>query len=61
MKKVSEEYKKRTEKWFDERWRFTQMEDARPQEMSYYLGAVKALEFLGFDWVRDEHGKHTIY
>lgn len=27
MKKVSEEYKKRTEKWFDERWRFTQMED----------------------------------
>lgn len=61
MKKVSEEYKKRTEEWLDERWWFTQMEDARSQEMSYYLGAVKALEFLGFDWVRDEHGKHTIY
>lgn len=53
--------KKEQKKWFDERWRFTQMEDARPQEMSYYLGAIKTLEFLGFDWVRDEHGKHTIY
>ena len=61
MKKVSEEYKRRTEEWLDERWFIAHMEDARPQDMSYYNGAIHALQFLGFNWERDENGKHLIY
>ena len=37
------------------------MEEARPQDMSYYAGAVKALEFAGYEWQRDAEGKHTLY
>lgn len=36
------------------------MEDARPQDMSYYADIVKALEFAGYDWQRDAEGKHTL-
>ena len=37
------------------------MEDARPQDISYYSGALKALEFVGYEWKRDTDGKHTLY
>lgn len=43
------------------RWMIAHMEDARPQDMSYYLGALKALEFAGYEWKRDSEGKHTVY
>lgn len=36
------------------------MEDARPQDISYYMGALKALEFAGYEWKRDEDGNHTL-
>ena len=35
--------------------------DARPQDMSYYNGALKALEFAGYEWKRDADGKHTLF
>lgn len=37
------------------------MKDARPQDMSYYMGALKALEFAGYEWKRDVDGKHTLF
>ena len=61
MKRTIAEIKKLTEEWLDERWMIANMEDARPQDMSYYHGALKAVEFLGYDWQRDEDGKHTLY
>ena len=61
MRRTIAEIKKSTEEWLDERWMIVNMEDARPQDMSYYQGALKAVEFLGYDWQRDEDGKHTLY
>lgn len=37
------------------------MKDARPQDMCYYMGALKALEFAGYEWKRDNDGKHTLF
>lgn len=37
------------------------MKDTRPQDMSYYNGALKALEFVGYEWKRDTDGKHTLF
>ena len=61
MKQTWKEIKRSTEEWLDERWMIANMEDARPQDMSYYNGALKALEFAGYEWQRDEDGKHTLY
>ena len=30
-------------------------------DMSYYNGALKALEFAGYEWKRDADGKHTLF
>ena len=54
------EFMKRTEEWLDERWMISTMADARPQDVSFYNGALAACEFLGFQWKR-ENGKHTLY
>lgn len=61
MRRTASEIKKQTEEWLDERWMIAHMEDARLQDMSYYAGAVKALEFAGYEWQRDAEGKHTLY
>ena len=61
MKRTSKQIKKQTEEWLDERWMIANMEDASQQNMSYYEGALKALEFAGYDWERDAEGKHTLY
>lgn len=61
MAKLNEAFKQRTEKWLDERWFIANMEDARPQDVSYYFGALTAIEFLGYNWGRNEEGKHLIY
>jgi hypothetical protein len=60
MKRTKSEIKEQTEAFLNERYMFTQRDDARPQELSYYNGALKAVEFLGFEWKRDENGKHTL-
>lgn len=61
MKRTPEEIKKQTEAWLDERWQIANMDNARPQDMSYYDGAIEALAFAGYDWERDAQGKHTLY
>lgn len=60
MKRMQGEIKRQTEKWLDERWKIANRGDSRPQDASYYNGAVKACEFLGYEWVREENGKHTL-
>lgn len=61
MQRTQKEIKNQTEKWLNERWNIVNREDARPQDVSYYNGAVKALEFAGYEWKRDTSGKHTLY
>ena len=52
---------KETEEWLNERWMIANMKYVSQQNMSYYEGALKALEFAGYDWKRDAEGKHTLY
>ena len=62
MKRTQLEIKKQTEEWLNERWMIAYMEEPpRPQDISYYNGALKALEFAGYEWKRDSDGKHTLY
>ena len=61
MKRTPKVIKRQTEEWLDERWMIANMKDARPQDMSYYNGALKALEFVGYEWKRDADGKHTLF
>ena len=61
MFNITKEAKGRTEDFLNERYMISQMEDSRPQDVSYYTGALKALEFCGFSWKRDDKGKHSIY
>jgi hypothetical protein len=61
MKRTQKEIKQQTEEWLDERWMIANMKDTRPQDMSYYMGALKALEFVGYEWKCDADGKHTLF
>lgn len=61
MKRTIKEIKHQTEEWLNSRWNIANMEDSRQQDMSYYMGALKALEFVGYEWKRDAEGKHTLY
>lgn len=45
----------------DERWIIANMKDTRPQDINYYMGALKALEFAEYEWKRDTDGKHTLF
>lgn len=49
MKPEQNEQIERTEKFLDERWYIANMPDARPQDVSYYNGALKALEMAGYE------------
>lgn len=51
--------KKATEEWLDERFSIISMTNS-PSDKAYYEGAIRAIEFMGFDW-RRENGKHTIF
>ena len=59
MGRTQKQIKQQTEEWLDERWLIANMKDSRPQDMSYYMGGLKALEFTGYNWERDSNGKHT--
>lgn len=61
MERTQKQIKQQTEEWLDERWLIANMKDSRPQDMSYYMGGLKVLEFAGYDWKRDSNGKHTLY
>ena len=60
MRRTPQIIVKQTEEWLDERWRILWMDNPPRQDLSYYNGAIKAVEFLGYSWKRDENGKHTI-
>ena len=62
MRKSKEiEIKERTESWLNERYRIMNMEEPKRQaDVSYYNGAIMAVEMLGYEWRRDDEGKHTI-
>lgn len=30
-------------------------------DMEYYKGAIAAVEWLGYDWKRDQDGKHRLF
>jgi hypothetical protein len=61
MKRTQKEIKRQAEEWLDERYMISQMAIASPQDTSYYNGAIKACEFLGYEWKRDEGGNHTLF
>lgn len=61
MRATQKEINERTEEFLNERWIIANMEDSRPQDMSYYNGALKALEFAGYNWQRDVDGKHRVW
>lgn len=62
MKRTPKEIKVQTEAWLDERWMIANMENPpRQADVSFYNGAVKAVEFLGYEWTRDAAGHHTLY
>ena len=60
MKRTQKEIKRQTEEWLDERWMILNRKDSAPCDVSYYNGALKALEFVGYEWIRHEDGKHTL-
>lgn len=47
MKTERNEQIERIEKFLNERWYIANMPDARPQDVSYYNGSLKALEMAG--------------
>lgn len=61
MRVTQKEMSERTERFLDERWIIANMEDSQSQDMSYYNGALKALEFAGYNWQRDVDGKHRVW
>lgn len=61
MKRTQKEIKQQTEEWLDERWLIANMEGVSPQNVSYYNGALKALEFAGYERKRNVDGKHILF
>lgn len=52
MKTERNEQIERIEKFLNERWYIANMPDARPQDVSYYNGSLKALEMAGYPYYR---------
>lgn len=61
MGRAQKQIKQQTEEWLDERQLIANMKNSRPQDVSYYMGGLKALEFAGYNWERDSNGKYTLY
>lgn len=61
MKRTEKEIKQQTEEFLNERWIIANMKDSRPQDISYYNGATEICAFLGYEWKRDNTGKHTLF
>lgn len=60
MTKLQQEIK-RTEEWLDERYSIYFEMAKRNEDLMYYQGALKAVEFLGYEWKRNKYGKHTLF
>ena len=62
MARTQKQIIKSTEEWLNDRWDIINMENpSRPADKAYYEGAIKAVEFLGYDWTRDNAGKHRLF
>ena len=59
MARTQKDIIKSTEEWLDERYSIWETTN-RNEDLQYYRGAVKAVEFMGYEWRRDKNGKHTI-
>ena len=53
--------KKRTCEWLDERWIIINGTIGSVADKAYYEGAIKAVEFLGFSWIRNDDGTHELF
>lgn len=61
MKRTKKEIIKQTEEWLDERWAIKNMGNPpRQADVSYYNGAIAAVEWLGYEWIRTD-GKHKLF
>ena len=62
MARTQKEIIKSTEEWLDERWDIAKNmhENEYSADMQYYMGAIAACEWLGYDWQR-ENGKHKLF
>lgn len=61
MKRAPKEIKQQTEEWLDERYLIYLTLGGRNEDLQYYRGALKAVEFLGYEWIRHEDGTHSIF
>lgn len=64
MARTEKQVIKATEEWLDERWIIANMEvneEIDLADMKYYEGAIAAVEWLGYDWKRDQNGKHRLF
>lgn len=50
-----------TEEWLDERYNILRIKGVSLANQWYYRGALQAIEFLGYEWSRNENGKHKLY
>lgn len=50
-----------TEEWLDEEYNILRIKGVSLANRWYYQGALQAIEFLGYEWSRDENGKHKLY
>ena len=64
MARTQKQIIKSTEEWLDERWVIANMEINKDNpytaDMQYYKGAIAAVEWLGYDWKRED-GKHKLF
>ena len=64
MARTQKQIIKSTEEWLDERWNIANMEINKDNpysaDMQYYKGAIAAVEWLGYDWKRED-GKHKLF
>ena len=61
MLRTQKEIIEKTEEWLNERWMIRNMENPPCSvDASYYNGAITAVEWLGYEWKRDDNGKHTL-
>ena len=64
MARTQKQIIKSTEEWLDERCAIANMEINKDNpysaDMQYYKGAIATVEWLGYDWKRED-GKHKLF
>lgn len=54
--------KKALIEWLDERYSIaiSSPDENRTANINFYNGAIEAIQFMGYWWMRNENGHHTI-